>query len=220
MKPLPLPPPRPVLFPLRSRDSATFSVQELSRSRRRVSIDHQILRGVTPEMLLWWFQNIDRTMPYGGSVVPSYLAWHPLDHIRWELDRASPAGGAREGARFRIVEAFNRRPEFYIDSIETVEKLDWTGIRLVRRIAGVPVVQLSHTWSACDTHTHYVSNLELGSTSPLLPGMNRYLTQRRFPPAMAQAWVVHNIEEVGVLEHILPSAFAARTDWPTDVVLS
>ena len=179
----------------------------MSRYRRRVTIDHQPLRGVTPEMLLWWFQNIGGTTTYGDAVVPSYLAWHPVDHIRWELARPAPGGGADEGARFRIVEAFQGRPEFYVDTTETVEKLDATGIRLVRRLAGVPVLQLSHTWSACEGHTHYVSVLEVGSR--LLTPLNRFLTRRRFPMSMTQAWVVHNVEEVGVLEHLLPAALAA-----------
>lgn len=226
MKRLALPRPRPVLFPLRSPDTARTTVQDLSLHRRRVTIDHRPLPGITPPMLLWWFQNIGGTMAYGDEVVPNYLAWHPVDHIRWELARPAPAGGAREGARFRIVEAFQGRPEFYIDTTETVEKLDETGIRLVRRLAGVRVLQLSHTWSACDGRTHYVSVLEVGSGHRLVRLVNWYLTRRAFPTAMTAAWVIHNIEEVGLLEHILPAAYAARADpvaagtRGTDTVLS
>lgn len=209
---LPLPEPRPALFPLRPRATAATSIQELGRYRRRATIDHQPLPGVTPAMLLWWFQNIGGTMTYGNHVVPNYLAWHPVDHILWELARPAPGGGAREGARFRIVEAFQGRPEFYIDTTETVERLDESGIRLVRRIAGVSVLELSHTWSACTGHTHYVSVLEVGGNTALFAPVNRYLTRRRFPLSMAQAWLRHNIEEVGVLEHILPAAYAAAAD--------
>ena len=212
MRKLPLPPARPVLFPLRSADTATTTVRALSRHRRRVTIDHRPLAGITPDMLLWWFEHIGGTMPYGDRVVPTYLAWHPIDHIRWELARPAPGGGAREGARFRIVEAFGGRPEFYVDTTEVVEKLDTTGIRLVRRIAGMPVVQLTHTWSACEGHTHYVSLLEVGFSGRILGPVNRFLTGRRFPLAMARAWLVHNVEEVGLLEHLLPPAYAARED--------
>lgn len=45
-------------------------------------------------------------------------------------------GGAGEGARFRIVEAFGARPEFKVDVVDRVEKLDETGIRLVQRLGG------------------------------------------------------------------------------------
>ena len=36
------------------------------------------------------------------------------------------------------------------------------------------------------------------------PPVNRYLTSWVFPEPMARAWIVHNVEEVGVLEHLLP----------------
>ena len=148
-----------------------------------------------------------------GAETPAYLAWHPLDHIRWELARPAPGGGAGEGARFRIVEAFGRREDFYVDSTETVEKLDETGIRLVRRLGGVPIFQLEHTWAACEVGTHYVSVMDLGARSPLMTPVNRHLTSRVFPEAMGRAWLVHNIEEVGVLEHLLPSLWVDTTSF-------
>ena len=46
--------------------------------------------------------------------------------------------------------------------------------------------------------------MDLGSPSRLLTPVNRYLTSRVFPEPMARAWIVHNVEEVGVLEHLLP----------------
>ena len=209
---LPLPPPRPLLHPLRAVDSARSTVQLLPHHRMRVTIDHQPLAGITPEMLLWWFRHIGDPTTYAGHDISSYLAWHPLDHIHWELAQAAPGGGAGEGARFRIVEAFDRRQEFYVDTTETVEKLDDTGIRLVRRLVGTPVFQLEHTWSACAQGTHYVSVLDLGARSPLFTPVNRYLSTRAFPEKMARAWVVHNVEEVGVLEHLLPDVLRQRPD--------
>jgi hypothetical protein len=135
---------------------------------------------------------------------PRDASWHPLDHIHCELAREAPGGGAGEGARFRIVEAFDRRPEFYIGTTDTVEKLDETGIRLVRRLLGVPFLQLEHTWSAGRDQTHYVSVLDLGARSPVLAPVNRLITTRVFPDPLLRAWMRHNVEEVGQLEHLLP----------------
>lgn len=204
----------PVLFPFRSRDTARVSLQRFPHGRRRVTIDHEPLTGVTPGELLQWFGSIGQTMEYGGEVVPRYLAWHPLDHIRWELARPAPGGGAAEGARFRIVEQFGARPEYRIDVVDRVEKLDETGIRLVQRVAGIVVLQLEHTWSAGRDRTHYVSMLDLGARSRWLSGVNRQL-QRRFPDPMVDAWITHNIEEVGLLEHLIPMLRPARTDSPS-----
>jgi hypothetical protein len=194
---------RPVLYPLRTVDTARVRVTAAPRHRRRVTIDHRPLADVTPEMLLDWFTHLGETMAYGGVVIDRYLAWHPIDHIRWELARPAPGGGAAEGARFRIVEAFDGRPEFKVDVVDRVEKLDETGIRLVQRVAGAVIFQLEHTWSAGVDGVHYVSVMDVGARSGLLAPLNRLLC-RRFSDEMLRAWVKHNIEEVGQLEYLLP----------------
>lgn len=194
---------RPILFPLRSVDTATVRYRTFAHHRRRVTIDHRPLSGITPTMLLDWFSHLDGTMAYGGAVIDRYLAWHPVDHIGWELARHAPGGGAAEGARFRIVEAFGGRPEYRVDVTDRVEKLDETGIRLVQRVAGVIVFQLEHTWSPGNDGTHYVSVLDVGARSTLFAPVNRVLAGR-FPEPMVRAWVTHNIEEVGQLEYLLP----------------
>jgi hypothetical protein len=193
----------PVVYPMRPLSSASVHVSEHPHGRRRITIDHRPLAGVTPEMLLDWFSHLGETMTYCGRTVDRYLAWHPLDHIRWELWRPARGGGAGEGARFHIVEAFGGRPDFGVDVIDRVEKLDVTGIRLVQRVAGVPIFALEHTWSEGVDGTHYVSVMDIGARSALMTPVNAAL-KRRFPPAMTTAWVKHNIEEVGRLEHLLP----------------
>ncbi|SHF96059.1 hypothetical protein [Geodermatophilus nigrescens] len=193
----------PLVVPLRTPDTATVRYEEHPHGRRRVTIDHAPLEGVTPDQVLDWFGSLGATMDYDGGVVSRYLAWHPLDHVRWELARPAPGGGAAEGARFRIVERFAGRPEYAIDVVERVEKLDRTGIRLVQRIGGAVVTQLEHTWSAGRGRTHYVSVLDLGARGPLSAPVNRVL-RRRFPDPMVRAWVRHNVEEVGRLELLLP----------------
>ena len=194
---------RPVVYPLRPIDTATVRFTAAPHHRRRVTIDHRPLANVTPPMLLDWFSNIGGTTYYGGAVSDRYLAWHPIDHICWELARPAPGGGAAEGARFRIVEAFGGRPEFKVDVTDRVEKLDETGIRLVQRVAGMMIFQLEHTWSTGVDGAHYVSVMDVGARSPLLAPLNRVLC-RRFSDDMLRAWVRHNIEEVGQLEYLLP----------------
>lgn len=194
---------RPVVFPLRSVDTATVRYTAAPRHRRRITIDHRPLAGVTPAMLLDWFTHLDETIEYGGAVINRYLAWHPIDHILWELARPAPDGGPGEGAWFHIVEQFGGNPDYKIDITDRVEKLDETGIRLVQRIAGIPVFQLEHTWSTCAEGTHYISVMDIGARAAILSAVNRY-AKHRFPDEMARAWVRHNVEEVGQLEHLLP----------------
>ena len=70
-------------------------------------------------------------------------------------------------------------------------------------MAGIIVFQLEHTWSAGADGAHYVTVLDLGARSPLLSVVNRIVSQR-FSETKGQAWVKHNIEEVGQLEYLLP----------------
>jgi hypothetical protein len=196
-----IPKARPVLYPLRTVDTATVRYTALPNNRRRITIDHRPLTGITPAMLLDWFRNLGGTMSYGGRVIDRYLAWHPIDHVRWELARAAPTGGAGEGARFHMVEAFGGRPEYLVDEVARVEKLDETGIRLVVRVAGVIVFQLEHTWSAGADGAHYVTVMDLGTRRLSL--VNR-IVSGHFPEDKTRAWVAHNIEEVGQLEFLLP----------------
>jgi hypothetical protein len=192
-----------VLHPLRSVDTATVRFIDAPHGRRRVTIDHRPLSGVTPAMLLDWFSHLDGTISYGDAVIDRYLAWHPIDHVRWELARPAPGGGAGEGARFRIVERFANRPEYRVDVEDTVEKLDETGIRLVQRLAGIIVFQLEHTWSPGSAGVHYTSVMDIGARAAILAPVN-HLLRRRFPDDMVRAWVRHNVEEVGQLEYLLP----------------
>ncbi|MGV0603782.1 hypothetical protein [Mycolicibacterium sp. XJ1904] len=194
---------RPVLYPLRSVDTATVQHLDHRHGRRRITIDHRPLAGITPAMLLDWFTHLGETMVYGGEVIDRYLAWHPIDHIQWALARPAPGGGAADGARFHMVEAFGGRPEYRIDEVARVEKLDETGIRLVKRVAGIAIFQLEHTWSAGADGAHYVTVMDLGARSPLLSVVNS-VVRRRFPADKVRAWVKHNIEEVGQLEYLLP----------------
>lgn len=204
----------PQLHPYRPLESARTTLELLPNARLRATIDHAPLEGVTPDMLLWWFGHIGGTMPYAGREVERYLVWHPRDHVSWRLARPGPNGLAEEGARFRIRENLLGDPSMRVDSTDRVEKLDRTGIRLVMRIAGAQFFQLEHTWSEGRGRTHYVSVLDLGSRSRLGHPVNRYLRSRVFPPRLAEAWLQHNVEEVGRLEHFLPGLYAEHHPAP------
>ena len=142
---------RPVIYPLRSVDTATVRYTAGSHGRRRITIDHRPLPGITPDMLLDWFTHLGGTMVYGD------VGRRPLPRLA--SDRSHPMGigppGARtaerpKARRFRMVEAFGGRPEFAIDEVACVEKLDETGIRLVTAHCG---------YRRLPTRTHLVSGL-------------------------------------------------------------
>ncbi|MEM9024196.1 MAG: hypothetical protein AAGB22_10665, partial [Bacteroidota bacterium] len=53
-----------------------------------VVLEHSLLRGVTCEMLHWWFRHfpnlkvrLEDVEGYYHTSVPAYLLWHPSDHV-------------------------------------------------------------------------------------------------------------------------------------------
>lgn len=177
----------------------------------QLTIEHDNVRGVSPAMLRWWFENLGKNMSLDGVTYPRYLLWHPRDHIHWELVQRSPEGGTGAGAYFRIVEAFAANPHYYVDSTEHVEKLDEEGISLVRRIAGIEVFRLEHRFGEVPAGASYRSRMVVGVAAGACRWLfNHIARQRIFSDAMGTAWLTHNVEEVSMFENILPGLYAAR----------
>lgn len=203
---LPMPPPRSLPWPLKPVTSAETSLDYDAHGRMVMSIRHDLLKGLTPAMVVWWFKSIGGEMEVGGQRLARYLVWHPLDHIHWELAAPSPDGGAGAGARFRIVEAFGRNPDFHIDVIDHIRRLDETGFTDVSYKMGLEVSSLSHDFTRVDDGTLYVSRLTIGVAVPIVArAVNAVIHRWIFSEAMGRAWLRHNVEEVGLLEHIVPS---------------
>lgn len=206
---LPLPPPRNLPWPLKPLESAQTSLDYDDCGRMVMRIRHDLLRGITPAMIDWWFRNIGGDMDVDGVTMNRYLVWHPIDHIHWELAAPGPDGGASAGCKFRIVEAFGRNPDFYIDVTETVTRLDASGLTLSGRRLGVEVTRLNHDFIAADGGTLYVSMLRIGIGVPgLCHAVNPLLHRTVFPEAKGRGWLKHNVEEVGLLEHMLPRIYS------------
>ena len=206
---LPLLPPRSLPWPLKPLGSAKTSLSYDEFGRMVMRIHHDLLKGISPEMVAWWFGNIGGDMELEGRRLNKYLVWHPHDHILWQLARPGLDGRASAGAKFRIVEAFGRNLDFYIDIIDTVTRLDATGFTGVTYSLGQPVSHLNHDFAAVDGGTQYVSTLTIGSSLPLLGRLlNKVIHRAIFTEAMGRAWLKHNVEEVGLLEHIIPRIHA------------
>ena len=52
----------------------------------RVQIEHDNIKGVTPDMMRWWFENLDMTtkwngVDFSGPEVSFYHLWHHRDHV-------------------------------------------------------------------------------------------------------------------------------------------
>jgi hypothetical protein len=117
-----LPPPRPALWPLRPVASADVTDELLPDGRRRITVRHAELPGVTPEMLDWWYGHVDG----------------PVEVEHRDADAAIIAKRVAGGAVLRLVNEFSatRRGTAYRSRMElgTASIAGRLGLnRLVRR---------------------------------------------------------------------------------------
>ncbi len=204
---------------MKSLDSARTSFTVDEDGVFNLSIEHEIISDVTPKMLHWWFCHIDGDMTINGKTYPRYLVWHPKDHIHWSWVNKTENRKIGVGSYFRIVEAFGQNMRHLIDSTELVVKLDETGIRLVRRIAGIEVFSLQHEFIPDGQNTIYKSRMLVGTNKRFFKSiLNPVIQSFFFTHEMGQAWLKHNIEEVGNFEYFLPELYEREGN--NDAVLS
>lgn len=207
-----IPPPRPVPWKMKPLESAATRFEFLPDGRLFLGIRHDVLRGVTPAMLAWWFANLEGEMEMGGRAWPRYLIWHPVDHIAIRYARRRADGSIGPGAQIHIQEAFGGRPEYLVDVVTTIEKLDESGFVHVRRVLDRDVARLEYSFTAVKGGTLYENSMTLGPDRPIARQIfNSLVRPRIFPDHQARAWLLHNIEEVGNFEHFLPALYERRS---------
>ena len=210
----PLPPERNFGWKMKPLESAKTNFTIDKDGVFKLTIEHDTICEVTPKMLFWWFQNIGGEMTYKGKTYPKYLVWHPKDHIHWSLTNKSANKEIGTGSHFRIVEALDRNMNFLIDSVELVEKLDETGIRLIRKIGATEVFSLQHEFIQDGNNTIYKTKMTVGTNKAIGKVFNSLIRPLIFTKEMGTAWLKHNIEEVGNFEFFLSELYDEETRKP------
>jgi len=185
--------------------SAKVTDKLLADGRRQITVKHQELRGISPDMLSWWYGHVVGKMTYAGKVYPRYLVWHPLDHISYEANRLLDDGSVGAGTRLRITEEFQRQPGNFLQINVTVRERSAKGATVEKRILGMTVVELANYFEPTPTGgTNYLSVMTIGTSSlPGRLGLNKLLNAKVLPGKVGLNWAHHHIEEIGNLEHFL-----------------
>lgn len=174
-------------------------------------IEHELLHAVTPAMLVWWFQHMEGEMTFQGQRVARYRVWHPVDHIRVRYAKRLSDGGIGVGSVLHITEMFGARPEYLIDVLSDVTRLDEGGFAHRPRKYGVRgAIRMDYQFSSTPDGTRYANSLTIGFEGASRRFVNRMIQRLVFDEEHAHAWIKHNIEEVGQFEAFLPELYAAR----------
>jgi hypothetical protein len=204
-----IPPPRALPWQMKPLSSAETEFRFLDDGRLYLHIRHDLLHGVTPRMLVWWFQHLEGDIEIGGHNYPRYHVWHPIDHISVSYARRCPDGSIGPGAQIHIREAFAGNPDYLVDIVSTIEKLDETGFAHGPYHLGIRLARLEYAFTPVAGGTLYENSMTIGPDSPLLrPLFNKLVRPRVYPDDKARAWLKHNVEEVGNFEFFLPELYA------------
>jgi len=189
--------------------SAKIAEHTLSDGRMALQIEHDLLRGVTPAMLVWWWRNIEGDMVLKGRTYARYLVWHPIDHIHFAVMDRMPDGSVDVGSTFHLVEALGADMRNLLDVMLRLAQLDETGARVELHVLGRTVMQIQGKFLPQDEGTQLVTTMTLGRESAFggRLGLNQLLIDWFFPAERRQAWLKHSVEEIGNLQFFLPTLY-------------
>jgi hypothetical protein len=191
-----IPPPLDVGFVFRDPLSARISQRVLDDGRLETVVAHAPMPAVTPEMCLWFLENVDREVEVRGRRAVAYRFWHPRDHIHFQR--------VGNGDIWHIVEAFGADRAWLLDDRFHVAHIDEGGFTMEVR---VPVLGAAATmverWQPDPEGMLWTATLTAG-----FPG-RRWLNAavRRHRGRFIERWTRHNVEEGGCLPQFLPELY-------------
>jgi hypothetical protein len=150
-------------------------------------VDH-ILKGVTPEMIDWWWDNID--------TAERYKLWHPKDHktFQWEV---SPKDG-HIGAIHRVEED--------IGGITTTLRIRWED----PKVSPIPIEYSHALLGSILDHNNNTTSWVLHEYESIEKGTKMRSTFRLtavVPKPFIESLRKHDIEEMSEFANFLPTLF-------------
>lgn len=206
-----LPEPLDLPWALKPVSSAVSGRDTLPDGREKFWVRHEVLKGVTPRMLVWWFGHLEGDMEVRGRRYPRYRVWHPLDHVAIRYTRRLLDGSIGPGAVIHLQEVLGRNPRYSVDVHTRIEKLDEEGFVHLPALHGLEVARAEYTFRRLPDGTLYENCLIVGRPGTLGRLLTRALIPFAFPAGKGEAWLKHNIEEVGMFENFLPDLYRAET---------
>lgn len=182
----------------------------------RVQIEHDTIKGVTPEMLRWWFENLAGTttwngVDFAGPEVSHYHLWHHRDHIA--VTPLTHPDGARNngfalGQMSRIDEQFNDYHDRVHVEVKTSVFTDREYTFTISKM-GTKIGHLIHRFEPEGEGCSFYCESYFGMKVPVLGFLfNWLILPRIYSRKSGENWIRHNIEETGRTEDILPVLFA------------
>jgi hypothetical protein len=228
MKELNMPAKRDFGWELKSVGATKFGIHQKDNGQFCVVLNHSLLRGVTSEMIHWWFLNFPNLTVnlvdiegYENEKVPAYLLWHPSDHLSAVLSgNLGPGSTSKAGAVIEIKEAMqylkygwkypvnNKLRIFYCDKDGWAMGKEFPFIGKVMSLR-IHYRDIYDNDEILGVHYHYEIVIGTGGNNPISRFINQRVTSH-FSPEFFAAWHTHNVIEVGTFENFLPALHEQR----------
>lgn len=199
-------------FSLKPLNSADTGVETLPDGRTKFWIRHDVVRGVTPRMLDWWFRHLEGSISFGGRRYNRYRFWHPRDHVHASYHKRLADGSVGPGAQIRLIEVLGRDRRYLVDTVTHIERLDEGGYIHNPELHGRRgLARMEYTFEAVPGGTLYENSLIIGAAAPWYLLLRPLVEAFAFNEAHGRAWLLHNIQEVGMFENFLPGLYHQET---------
>lgn len=213
---------------LKPVSSSHFNIQKRPNGQFQVVLNHALLRGVSAEMIRWWFQHFTRMtvtlrdVPgYAGTAVPAYWLWHPVDHLSATLSGSLGRDGAPQpGSKIHIREAMQYDRHGWTYKVDNTLHVFYVGAdgwamgKVVPLLGPVMMLRIHfrdvvHEGQHLGVHYHYEVVIGVSGTGAVARAINARIS-RAFGTEFFDAWQTHNVIEVGTFENFLPALFAQK----------
>ena len=186
---------------------ADFSVDE--KGRMIASVQHDDVKGCTPEMIKWFFEHLGccttwNGVDFSGPQVSIYHLWHHRDHVA-----VTPLTGYKgkenlgfiQGGTSRIHELTNEMNDVIYYEMKTV-RLDTHEFTFNVMKNGKATGHVKHVYEPTSDGCTFYAETRVGVDEGGF--INKFLVPRLYSKQAGMEWIHHNIEETGRMQDILP----------------
>lgn len=201
--------PRPAFWTYPKLSEAIYKTEILPNGKIHIFIQHPILKGIKPEMVAWFYQNLasGKAKMEDGKEYPYYQLFHLSEHGQTRVESPATDGTSGMGTG-AIIYRQERFGEFLSKGKGRVENFSKNGFTVVPILGPLSFGKIEHKFEEKDGGTLYTVNTVLGSDQPIIGSfLTFYIRQKQFPPEVVQEWIRHQVEEVGSLVHLLPKIY-------------
>jgi hypothetical protein len=187
---------------------AKYHTEIDSEGKLVIELEHPLLKGITPEMISWWYKNLaNGVASIQGKQYSFYHLFHLSEHGQTRVIEPAIDGSSGMGVG-SLVYRQERFGPYLSKGMGRVTAFGSNGFTVVPVMGPFSFGTIEHHFEKKESGTLYRVKIRLGSDAPLIGSiLSLYIRTRQFPPEVVQEWIRHQVEEVGSLPNFLPKLY-------------